>query len=92
MELHRGTDGQYAEQQQGNELSHLEWRLRLRRGNLLQRRYLHEKLYYQDKDVEIERYHGGDHIGAAPTACELKTIARQDRYRQCDERQNADRV
>jgi len=51
MELRRGANGQHAEQDQGDELSHLEWRLRLRRCNLFERGRPEEKLHDQNKDI-----------------------------------------
>src|ERR1017187_4092118 len=85
VELHRRASSHHGKNQQGHELRNFERGLSLRRRQLFERTYFHEKLGDQDKNVQIERNYGSDRISPAPAALETITITCQDGERQHDQ-------
>jgi hypothetical protein len=59
---------EHQEHHQRQKLRVFEGPLGLCRSQRLQRRYLLEKLHNQDKNIQLQRQHGGRGVGAAPPA------------------------
>src|ERR1700733_12947962 len=49
-----------------------------------------EELRDEDEDVEIQRNHGGDGVGASPDSIEMPAIEGEDCEGQNDQRKNAE--
>lgn len=88
MESDRGNDCEQSGNQEDDELRKFKWRLGLRRGQRMQRRYFFKRLHHCDKKIKVETNHGADHEDPAPRTGEMFRVAREDG--KCNERQRYD--
>src|SRR5689334_16654538 len=89
VEFDRGDHSEREESEQDHELGDLEWRIVLRRRDFLQRGNFLEQLHDEHKYVEVKSEHRADDVTFAPSASELADVARVNRNRQRDKRDDA---
>ena len=56
----------------------------------MQGRYFFKQLHDQDKQVEVETYHGADHVDPAPCSGQMSGTARENRNREKREGNNSE--
>ncbi len=78
----RGKDHEHNEDRQNNKLRHRKRRLRLGRSQRCKIGAFNEKLCDQDENIQVQRNHGGNCVGAAPRAGKLTCVARVEGHRQ----------
>src|SRR5437016_8732158 len=88
MEPDRGNDCEQSGNQEDDELRKFEWRLGLRRGQRMQRRYFFKRLHDQHKQIEVEANHGADDVDPAPRSREMFLVTPENGKR--EERQRYD--
>jgi len=88
MEPDRGYDCEQYGNQEDDELRKFEWRLGLRRGQRMQRRYFFKRLHHCHKKIKVETNHGADDVDPAPRPGKTFRVTREDR--KCEKRQRYD--
>ena len=90
MELFCGCGDEHDEQNQQEGLRDFEWRLGAGGREGVEGGDVLEGLGDEDEDVEVERDHGGDGVGAAPSCSEVEDVEGGEGDSEDDHREDAE--